>query len=76
MSARGSGYPDYSAVPEHKVVDIGDKKVTSISVDGQLTVHQVSLVAVLIGTRPDLSFLPAEFNGQALAVRIAQYITV
>lgn len=78
ISARGEGYPDYSAFPEHKVVDIAaapDKKVTTVSPSGQEIVHQVSLVAVLIGTRPDLSFLPPEFsNGQALAVSTIIFI--
>uniref|UniRef100_A0A1B6I5I8 FAD/NAD(P)-binding domain-containing protein n=1 Tax=Homalodisca liturata TaxID=320908 RepID=A0A1B6I5I8_9HEMI len=72
MRSGGEGYPEYSAFPQHKVVDIsaGDgKKVTTVSPSGLQVVHQVSLMAVLIGSRPDLSFLPPEFqDGQTLAV--------
>lgn len=78
--ARGEGYPDYSAFPEHKVVNISaapNKKVVTVSPDGQQIVHQVSLMAVLIGTRPDLSFLTPEYsNGQALAVSIIYYLLI
>lgn len=72
MTSGGQGYPDYMAFPEHKVVDIAatpDKKVTTVSPSDLRVVHQVSLMAILIGTRPDLSFLPPEYqDGQALTV--------
>lgn len=72
MTSGGQGYPDYMAFPEHKVVDIAatpEKKVTTVSPSDLRVVHQVSLMAILIGTRPDLSFLSPEYqDGQALTV--------
>lgn len=72
MSACGQGYPDYSALMDHKVAEIAaapDKKLTTLSPSGLKVVHQVSLLAVLIGSKPDLSFLPLEYQqGQALTV--------
>lgn len=74
MSDQGDGYPDYSAYQEHRVIDISempDKKVRIMSADGTITSHQVSLMAILIGTRPDLSFLPLEYqDGKNLGVSI------
>lgn len=73
MSDQGGGYQDYCAYQEHKVIEISelpDKKVRIISPSGIITSHQVSLMAVLIGTRPDLSFLPHEYqDGKNLGVK-------
>lgn len=72
MTDRGKGYPDYLAYPEHKIVDIScsnEKKIQIVSPDGQKIVHKASLVAILIGSRPDLSYLPPEFqDGEKLGV--------
>lgn len=75
MSDRGKGYPDYTAYPEYKIVDIscinGNRKIQLISPDGQRINIKVSLVAVLIGSRPDLNYLPPDFqDGKKLGVSI------
>lgn len=73
MSDQGGGYPDYSAYQDHRVIDISempDKKVRIISENGTVTSHQVSLMAILIGTRPDLSVLPPEYqDGRNLGIK-------
>ncbi|XP_075225208.1 oxidative stress-induced growth inhibitor 1-like isoform X2 [Lycorma delicatula] len=72
MTDRSGGYPDYTAYPEHKVVGISsfnERKIQLTSPDGQEIVHKVSLIAILIGSRPDLSYLPPEFqDGEKLGV--------
>ena len=74
MSDQGNGYPDYSAYQEHRVINISelpDKKIRIVSADGTVLSHQVSLMAILIGTRPDLSILPLEYqDGKNLGVSI------
>lgn len=58
----GSTYPLYTALPEYSVTNIsaGDKTVTITSKDGVQTCYKVSFVVILIGSRPNLSFLPGE----------------
>lgn len=58
----GSTYPLYTALPEYSVTDISaeDKTVTITSKDGTQTCYKVSFVVILIGSRPNLSFLPGE----------------
>jgi len=71
MSAGGRGYAGYEAYPHHRVMHIASDshKVTIASPSGHQSVLQVSVMAVLIGSRPELSFLPPEYqDGQALAV--------
>lgn len=64
MKDGGSTYPLYSAYPEHSLTDIDDKTHTIIltSKDGMKTKLNVSFAAVLIGSRPDFSFLPNDLN--------------
>ncbi|XP_063237360.1 oxidative stress-induced growth inhibitor 1-like [Bacillus rossius redtenbacheri] len=66
MTDRGRSYPLYTALPEHQVLEIaGDRKVLLQGPDGKTSACRASVVAVLIGSRPDLGFLPP---GLALAV--------
>lgn len=64
MKDGGSTYPLYSAYPEYTLTDIDDETHTIIltSKDGTRTKLNISFAAVLIGSRPDLSFLPKEIN--------------
>ncbi|XP_054276279.1 oxidative stress-induced growth inhibitor 1-like [Macrosteles quadrilineatus] len=71
MNAGGRGYAGYEAYPHHRVTHIASDshKVSISSPSGHQSVLQASLMVILIGSRPDLSFLPAEFHdGQTLAV--------
>uniref|UniRef100_A0A1B6D3R4 FAD/NAD(P)-binding domain-containing protein n=1 Tax=Clastoptera arizonana TaxID=38151 RepID=A0A1B6D3R4_9HEMI len=78
MGDKGLGYSDYRAFPEHKICEFSakpDKKVKIMSSSGVQTCHQVSLVAVLIGSRPDLSFMSPEFeDGKKLGVYPERHI--
>jgi len=59
MGDGGASYPLYRSLPEHHVVDLtgmhSDGKVLIEGPDGSRTAHRASLVAILIGSRPDLS---------------------
>lgn len=62
MEDGGRCYPLYEALPEHRVVSLNgltapDRKVLLEGPDGRLAAHKVSGVAILIGARPNLSFL-------------------
>ena len=59
MSDGGANYPCYRALAEHRVLEISsDHKVRVIGPGNAVSVHRVSVVAILIGSRPDLNFLP------------------
>lgn len=59
MSDGGASYPCYRALAEHRVQEISsDHKVRVIGPDNTVSVHRVSVVAILIGSHPDLNFLP------------------
>ncbi|KAJ8868956.1 hypothetical protein PR048_030497 [Dryococelus australis] len=63
MNDRGRSYRLYTALAEHKVLEItSDRKVRLQSPDGKVVVCTASVVAVLIGSRPNLSILPPELN--------------
>lgn len=60
-------YPGYTSFPKHRVVAIRpDRKCVLEGEGGRQTVLQVSMVLVLIGSHPNLSFLPEE--GRPLAL--------
>lgn len=64
MQDGGSTYPLYSALPEHSLVNYCDatKTVTLLTKDGKEVQHRVSFVVILIGSRPDLNFLPEGYK--------------
>lgn len=64
MKDGGSCYPLYTALPEFRLSDFDAESriVTLSSTTGEQKKFRVSFVAVLIGSRPDLGFLPREFN--------------
>lgn len=64
MKDGGSAYPLYHALPEYSIVSFNDKTrtVTLQSKSGDYVKYSVSFVAVLIGSRPDLGFLPDNCN--------------
>lgn len=64
MKDGGSTYPLYTALPEHNLVGLSEKSrtVTLRTKSGDKVEYSVSFVAVLIGSRPDLSFLPENIN--------------
>lgn len=64
MKDGGSTYPLYTAIPEHTLVDISkeDRTVKLENVDGKTIEIKVSFAVVLIGSRPNLSFLPRNFQ--------------
>ncbi|XP_046737818.1 oxidative stress-induced growth inhibitor 1-like [Diprion similis] len=66
MADGGTNYPLYQALSNYTLVDLhpnsncssnGTKLVTLCSPNGELRSFEVSVVAILIGSRPDLSFL-------------------
>lgn len=67
MADGGSNYPLYKALPGYTLLELGtnndvtpEKKVVTLSApDGQLHRFHVSVVAILIGYKPDLSYLDA-----------------
>ncbi|XP_053304843.1 oxidative stress-induced growth inhibitor 1 [Spea bombifrons] len=62
-----SPYQGYLSLPQHHVTSFhGDKKCTFKDKHGQCKVFNVSMALVLIGSNPNLSFLPD--NGTNLAV--------
>ncbi|XP_051170022.1 oxidative stress-induced growth inhibitor 1-like [Leptopilina boulardi] len=75
MADGGTNYPLYKALPGFTLMDVNEtskdddnqskeKRVTLCTPDGQLISYQVSHAAILIGARPDLSYL--ENNGFGL----------
>lgn len=60
----GSTYPLYTALPEHTVSDISatDHTVTLLAKSGTPITYKVSYVVILIGSRPNLTFLPPEVS--------------
>lgn len=62
MKDGGSTYSLYRALPEYSLTDFDETKrlVTLTSSSGEQLKVNVSFVAVLIGSRPDLSFLPPD----------------
>ncbi|XP_069687626.1 oxidative stress-induced growth inhibitor 1-like isoform X1 [Periplaneta americana] len=72
MGDGGASYPCYTALAEHRVLEISsDHKVCVVGSDNAVSVHQVSVVAVLIGSRPDLNFLPP---GLSLGLRATESV--
>ncbi|XP_066999389.2 oxidative stress-induced growth inhibitor 1 [Anabrus simplex] len=58
MSDGGENYSCYTALPEHKILEITPDHIVYIeSPDGKVVSRTVSAAAILIGSRPDLSFL-------------------
>nr|XP_022913739.1 oxidative stress-induced growth inhibitor 2-like [Onthophagus taurus]XP_022913740.1 oxidative stress-induced growth inhibitor 2-like [Onthophagus taurus] len=64
MQQEGSNYPLYSAFPEYTLTNYSEnnRTVTITSKDGKDMEINVSFAVVLIGSRPDLSFLPQDFK--------------
>jgi hypothetical protein len=64
MKDGGSTYPFYTAYPEYNVSDVDEtsRSVILTSKSGDVQKVRVSFVAVLIGSRPDLKFLPQDFD--------------
>lgn len=64
MKDGGSAYPLYQALPEYSLVSFNNntRTVTLQSKSGDIVKYSVSFVAVLIGSRPDLRFLPDNVN--------------
>ncbi|XP_028854137.1 oxidative stress induced growth inhibitor 1 [Denticeps clupeoides] len=67
-------YPGYTSFPKHRVVAFKpDRKCVLEDDGGRQTVLQVSMVLVLIGAHPNLSFLPE--HGQQLALNAQEPVT-
>lgn len=64
MQDGGSTYPLYRALPECSLSKLDDsgRTVGIITKDGEELKYNISFVAILIGARPDLTFLPSNFN--------------
>lgn len=64
MKDGGSMYPFYTAYPEYTLSDIDETSrcVILSSKSGETLKMRVSFAAVLIGSRPDLGFVPQEYN--------------
>lgn len=64
MQDGGSSYPLYQALPECTPIEFNEKErtVTLRTKSGDKLKHNVSFAAVLIGARPDLTFLPQHFH--------------
>ncbi|XP_025832135.1 oxidative stress-induced growth inhibitor 2 isoform X3 [Agrilus planipennis] len=60
----GSSYPFYKALPGYTLTDFNaSKKIVELTSNtGKSETVSVSFAAILIGSRPDLSFLPENFN--------------
>lgn len=60
----GSTYPMYTALPEHELMDISPDHIVTLESKtnlNQLKKFRVSFVVILIGSRPDLRFLPSSY---------------
>ncbi|XP_031756603.1 oxidative stress-induced growth inhibitor 1 isoform X2 [Xenopus tropicalis] len=67
----GGPYAGYISLPEHHIVSFHcDKKCTFRDKQGQRKVLSISMVLILIGSNPNLCFLPT--NGTYLAMDTAQ----
>lgn len=67
-------YPGYISLPKHRVLAIRpDRKCVLEGEGGRQTILQVSMVLVLIGAHPNLSFLPEE--GRPLGLNPQEPIT-
>lgn len=74
MADGGTNYPLYKSLPGYTLVSLGESRedenmntrrtVTFSAPDGQLHTFEVSIAAILIGYKPDLSYL--EGNGVGL----------
>lgn len=64
MKDGGSTYPLYKALPEYSLTDFDEsnRTITLTSPAGDQSKYSVSFVAVLIGSRPDLRFLPEDLK--------------
>ncbi|KRT86341.1 hypothetical protein AMK59_482 [Oryctes borbonicus] len=64
MMQSTSSYSLYTALPEYTLTDYSEdtRTVALTSKEGKEFIYQVSFVVVLIGSRPDLGFLPSEFK--------------
>lgn len=64
MMKDSSTYPLYTPLPEYTLTQVNDRKktVTLANPDGKILQFSVSFAAVLIGSRPDLSFLPQSYK--------------
>ncbi|RZB39993.1 Pyr redox 3 domain containing protein [Asbolus verrucosus] len=64
MKDGGSTYPLYTAYPEYHLSDVDElsRSVILTSKSGDTLKIRVAFAAVLIGSRPDLSFLPQNYN--------------
>ncbi|XP_066138036.1 oxidative stress-induced growth inhibitor 1-like isoform X1 [Euwallacea fornicatus] len=62
MNDGGSTYPLYAAYPEHSLTDFDPESqvVVLTAKSGDLVKVQISFAAVLIGSRPNLSFMPPD----------------
>ncbi|XP_056382388.1 oxidative stress-induced growth inhibitor 1 [Hyla sarda] len=68
---QGGPYKGYTSLPEHHAVCFNDDmKCTFRDKNGQHTAFKVSMVFILIGSNPNLSFLPK--NGTDLALDTEQ----
>ncbi|XP_044727288.1 oxidative stress-induced growth inhibitor 1-like isoform X2 [Chrysoperla carnea] len=65
MSDTNGTYPLYTALPEHKLINI-NSKTREITLEntktGIYSTQKVSFIAILIGSRPNLNFLPKTIN--------------
>ncbi|KAG5863787.1 hypothetical protein JTB14_012050 [Gonioctena quinquepunctata] len=59
-----SSYPLYDAYPEYNLTDLNEKTrtITLTSKEGTQVELNVCFAVVLVGSRPDLSFLPQDFS--------------
>ncbi|XP_076267737.1 oxidative stress-induced growth inhibitor 1-like [Rhynchophorus ferrugineus] len=64
MNDGGSTYPHYKAYPEHSLseFDAESKTVKLISGRGEEVKLNISFAAILIGSKPNLSFLPSSWK--------------
>lgn len=73
MEDGGKCYPLYQALPEHQVLSLTglnsqDSKILIEGPDGRLSAYKVSGAAVLIGARPNLSFLKSVCNSDGIGL--------
>ncbi|KAG8437728.1 hypothetical protein GDO86_008440, partial [Hymenochirus boettgeri] len=69
----GGPYAGYMSLPEHHLVDFHcDRKCTFSDKHGQRKMFGISMALVLIGSNPNLSFLPK--NGTYLAIDTMQSV--
>uniref|UniRef100_T1J4X7 FAD/NAD(P)-binding domain-containing protein n=1 Tax=Strigamia maritima TaxID=126957 RepID=T1J4X7_STRMM len=66
MQGKGVGYQGYQPIPSHRVVNIASNNKVQLQGPSSCMSIYVSYVVVLVGSLPDLSFLPE--TGRHLAV--------